>query len=153
MIEEKLLARHRVSRMVVVLKPTPGPVNDQDGADFRQKAHRAHVIATANVGADVVRDCLLAPLHTLGEYIQVIFMVLVESDDPAVIKTAVRKMAARSPFLHIRGRVVVDWALHLSQVSLGNGVDVTIETLCCELCTWLYFIVVITCSKYQMLVV
>jgi hypothetical protein len=119
MIEEKVLGRHRVCRMVVVLKPTSGTAADAPGgAPFQQKAHRAHVIATANVGADAVRDCLLAPLHTLGEQIQVVFMVLVESDDPVAVQAAVRKMAARAPSLHIRGRVVVDWALHLSQVRL-----------------------------------
>lgn len=83
----------------------------------QQLCHRAHVIATPNTGPDMVRDCLLAHPDSLSDTLQVVFLVLVESDDPKAIAEAVQRMTKRSPSLHIRGREVVKWAMHLSKVS------------------------------------
>jgi hypothetical protein len=47
---------------------------------------------------------------------QVVFLVLVDSTDPAVVDKAIKKMIARSPALQIRGHLVAKWAIHLSQV-------------------------------------
>jgi hypothetical protein len=54
---------------------------------------------------------------TLNDTLQVCFMVLVKSDDPEVVATAVKKMVKRSSALRIRGSLVLKWAIHLCQVS------------------------------------
>ena len=48
---------------------------------------------------------------------QVVFLVLVESNDPAVVDAAIKRMIARSPALQIRGHLVAKWAVHLCKVS------------------------------------
>jgi len=85
-------------------------------AGTQQLCHKAHVIATPNVGADMVRDCLLSHPDSLRETLQVVFLVLVDSNDPEVVAKAVDKMVQRSPALRIRGPEVVKWATHLSKV-------------------------------------
>lgn len=64
----------------------------------------------------MVRDCLLSHPDTLSDTLQVVFLVLVDSNDPETISKAVDKMVKRSPALRIRGREVVKWAMHLSKV-------------------------------------
>lgn len=115
-IEENLVSRFRVHRNLYIMKPASWSFT---GAGTHQLCHKAHVIATPNTGADLVRDCLLSHPDTLSDTLQVVFLVLVDSNDPEVIAAAVDKMVKRSPSLQIRGREVVKWALHLSKVSMS----------------------------------
>ena len=113
-IEENLVSRYRVHRNLYVMKPASW---SWSAAGTRQLCHQAHVIATPNTGPNMIRDCLLAHPDSLIDTLQVVFLVLVESDDPIVISNAVQKMVERSPALRIRGREVIKWAMHLSKVS------------------------------------
>lgn len=114
MIEENLLSLHRVFRLVYVMKPASGGYD----RSTRQLCHRAHVVAVPNAGADKVRDCLLPRLSDLSDYMDVVFLSLVDVSSDAEAQAAVKKMAERSPALRIRGHEIVKWARHLAKVSL-----------------------------------
>jgi hypothetical protein len=116
-IEENLVSRYRVHRNLYVMKPA---VWSWSAAGTLQLCHRAHVIATPNTGPDLVRDCLLEHPSCLADSLQVVFLVLVDSDSPETIAAAVKKMVDKSPALRIRGREVLKWAIHLSKVRCSD---------------------------------
>lgn len=116
MIEENLVSLHRVYRLVYVMKPATWSWG-YDGTT-RQLCQRAHVIAVPNVGADKVRDCLLPRMSDIGDYVDVVFLSLIDVNSQAEAEAALQKMAKRSPALKIRGDVVVKWAFHLCRVSI-----------------------------------
>lgn len=118
MIEENLVAVHRVYRLVYVMKPATWSWG-YDGTT-RQLCQRAHVIAVPNVGADKVRDVLLPRMRDIGDYVDVVFLSLIDVNNQAEAEAALQKMAKRSPALKIRGDVVVKWACHLCRVSRGT---------------------------------
>ena len=135
-IEENLVSRYRVHRNLYVMKPASW---SWSATGTQQLCHQAHVIATPNTGPDMIRDCLLAHPDSLSDTLQVVFLVLVESNDPNAITNAVRKMVERSPALRIRGREVVKWAMHLSKVSSIDsnnrvGTDEDIHRISHKLC-------------------
>ena len=132
-IEENLVSKYRVHRNLYVMKPAGW---GWSAAGTQQLCHRAHVIATPNTGPDLVRDCLLEHPDKLADSLQVVFLVLVESDDPATISAAVKKMVERSPALHIRGAEVVKWAMHLCKVGHKSIENVVLIGLvaCCFFC-------------------
>lgn len=119
-IEENLLSRYRVHRNLYVMKPA---TMSYSAAGTLQLCHQAHVIATPNTGPNMVRDCLLAHPDSLEETLDVVFMVLVDSDDPAVIEASIKTMVDRSPSLRIRGKEVLKWAMHLSKVG-GSAIAI-----------------------------
>jgi hypothetical protein len=112
MVEENLLSLHRAFRLVYVMKPASGGYD----RSTRQLCHRAHVVAVPNAGADKIRDCLLPRIHDIGEFMDVVFLSLVDVNNESEAKAAIKRMAERSPALHIRGVEVVKWAKHLSKV-------------------------------------
>ena len=118
-IEQQLVSLYCVHRILICMKPATKSKSDAFG-NVSQLCHRGHVIATPNVGADKVRDCLLMHPDALADVLQVVFLVLVRTDDPAVIDAAVRKMCQRSPALRIRGLQVVKWACYMCDVSVVN---------------------------------
>ena len=115
-IEQKLLGKYRPNRMVICMKPATYGATEEG---LSQLAHRGHVIATPNSGVDLIRDCMLEHPSCLSEVLQIVFLVLVKSDNPVAIDKAVRRMIAKSPALHIRGLEVLKWAFWLCDVSLG----------------------------------
>lgn len=119
MIEENLVALHRIYRLVYVMKPATW--SGGYDSNTRQLCQRAHVIAVPNAGPDKVRDCLLPRLEEVADYIDVVFLSLVDVNDEAEAAAALQKMANRSPALRIRAREVVKWACHLSRVSAVHG--------------------------------
>ncbi len=114
-IEQNLVSLNRVYRNIYILKPNSWTWGN-DGT--RQWGQRAHVLAVPNAGTDKVRDCLLQPLDALPNTIQVIFLTVVDMDDPVRRGEAIRAMVDRAPALKVRGREVVKWAYHLSRVRL-----------------------------------
>ncbi len=116
MIEENLVALHRVFRLVYVMKPATWSWATDNTT--RQLCHRAHVIAVPNAGADQVRDCLLPRLGDIGEYINVVFLNLIDVNNDTEVQAALKKCGDRSPALKIRGAEVCKWACYLSHVSI-----------------------------------
>jgi hypothetical protein len=115
MMEGNLVAVHRVYRLVYVMKPATWSWSAYNNT--RQLCHRAHVVAVPNVGPDKVRDCLLPRVNDMADFIDVVFLTLVDVNDDEEAQAALSKMANRSSALKIRPREVVKWAIQQSRVS------------------------------------
>ena len=111
MVEENLVALYRVCRYVFILKPN---ASTWQSADTCRKALRGHVIAFPNVPIDQVATALPLPLERIPEVMQVIFLTVTTN------KQVLKALALRARPLHIRGREVCKWALHLSKVSFHS---------------------------------
>jgi hypothetical protein len=122
-IEENLLSRNRVHRNLYVMKPATWTWTV---GGTQQLGHKAHVIATPNTGPGLVRDCLLQHPDSLNDTLQVVFLVLVDSDNPDTIAAKIKKMVKNSSALRIRGWLVLKWAHHLCQVGAFQSPCITI---------------------------
>lgn len=97
-------------RSCYVIKPkqwTPGRTTDT-----YQRAHRSHVIAFPNVDAKLL-DRVLTPIDRLPELIQVVFLTM--SSDKKSLADIAKERQVKA--LHVRGKVVADWAKYLCTVS------------------------------------
>lgn len=107
MVEENLVAQYRVCRYVFILKPN---TSAWQSADTCRKALRGHVIAFPNVPINQVVSALPLPLDRIPEIMQVIFLTLTTNKDD------LKALALKARPLHIRGKEVCKWAIHLSKV-------------------------------------
>jgi len=117
MIEEKLLSQYRSSRIVMIMKP-PAVFRP---LDTYQIGHRGHVIAFPNVPVKETRRVLLPALDSLPEHIKVVFLTKASPEE-------MNNMCKNAPALHVRGKVVLQWADHLMKVRHimfeGNAINI-----------------------------
>ncbi len=94
-IEGKLLSTWRAFRFTVVCRANAS------------EALRSNVVAFPSAPPDALL-AVLCPPERIAECIQVVFIAATSS------RAQIRALAAKTPALHVRGKVLVQWARHLS---------------------------------------
>lgn len=113
MLEERMVSRIRTLGKLVLLIKTDGPSNLPP--DCRQMCSKGHVIAFPNVEPQQLVNALLMPLNAVPETLQVVFLNIANNYADLV------KLAAACKAIHVRGREVLKWAVHLCSVRITNA--------------------------------
>jgi hypothetical protein len=103
MLEANLLASHRVMRLCYIIRPW-------GNEDTVQKQQRGHVIAFPNNSVNELVSLFPLPIDKIPEVMQCIFLTLTSN------KEELKKVASKAKALHVRGRQIKLWALHLCKV-------------------------------------
>lgn len=108
MIEANLLSPNRVVRYLFVMRPWGNP-------EAIQKGFKGHVIAFENNTPDKLLSAIPLPLSQIPEAMECVFLTVASEKEER------EKIARKSKALHVRGKQIKLWAIHLCKVSWADG--------------------------------
>jgi hypothetical protein len=111
MLEERLVSPIRtLGKLVYLIKPDGGP---NLPPQCRQQCSKGHVIAFPNVEPQQLTEALLIPLNEIPDILQVVMLNIASNE------ADLEQLASMCKAIHVRGREVFKWAVHLCRVRLA----------------------------------